>query len=657
MGLAELVEINFSLVPAKAEAMALVPARRSDYAVATTEERRLAMERLEFCRLAMAVKGEFRVGLEKACEMVAIRHADRFPELLRRGKGGKSALSYNNARHWIDLLGKGKDGKPCWENSAALCDNYARGQKERPGDPLFWETFFSLYLNRACLSIPEAHLKAAAKIRELNAFAVIPAEHQARYQVELLDSPTIVMARFGEEALKNGYIDYIRRDWTDVEPGMMVIADTRTHDTAIKVWDEEKQAWTARRPNLCAMIDARSWVVLGWCVTAESPDADIIANTLALAIYNMGMRCPKYYYSDNGKDFTKAGFATDIEIDGRKTCILRELGISDVTSLPYNGKAKTVERFFRDCAEHFDKAQDCYLGNKPGARPDSAAFFWKHPEMLPTREEFCERLSAFFCDYYSRPKFGKIHGGKSPLELWNSRKIDAPVWTAEQLRFAMLLPMAESRTVHRGPAISVGRVEYYAPELYRLLDKKVMVKIDRLNPERVFAFESDGRLICECKTRQAIKALALDDEGRKQIAEALARQRRQIKDTMTVLNELTGGKYLASPSQILAAPVDAEMVKAGEMRSVKGASHKFQVYKLVSPNETESGKTANPATESEIPAMELEFKEDRVEARMKEFERLAIDKPEDKTPAPSQEQMAKFHAMMRQRKRNEEEEF
>lgn len=648
MGLAELVEIDFALVPVKPELPAL-PARRSDYAVATTGERVLAMERLEFCRLALATQEELkregqRVGLETACEMVAIRHAERFPELLHRGKGGKSALTYHNARHWLDLLGRAKDGRPNWDNSAALCDNYARGQQERPGDPLFWETFFAIYLNRACLSIPEAFRKAAAKMRDHNPFAVIPAEHQARYQVELLDAPTLVMARQGAEALKNGYIDYIRRDWTDVEPGVMVVADNRQHDTCVKVWNEDKQRWEAKRPYLCAMIDARSWIVLGWSVTTDAPDADIIANTLALAIYNNGMRCPKYYYSDNGKDFTKRGFATDVEIDGHKTCILRELGISDVTSLPYNGKAKTVERFFRDCAEHFDKAQDCYLGNKPGARPDSAAFYYKNPELLPSREEFCQRLSAFFCDYYSRPKNGKIHGGKSPLELWDSRKIDAPVWTPERLRFAMLLPMAETRTVHRGPAVSVGRIEYYADDLRRHFDKPIMVKVDRLNPERVYAFEPDGRLICECKTRAAIKALALDAEGRKQIAEALARQRRQVKETITILNELTGGKYLASPSQILAAPMDAELVKVGEMRSVKGAAHEFKVYHLETPKE--EAKAEKP---------KLDFKEDQVEAKMKEFEELAVDKPEDKTPAPSQEQIAEFHAMKAKRKREEEE--
>jgi len=643
MGLAELVAVDFDLTPVAPSALPVL-ARRSDYAVATTEERRLAMERLDFCRLAYAVKNEFRVGVEKACEMVAIRHAERFPELLHRGKGGKSALSYNNCRHWVELLGMGKDGTPNWDNSAALCDNYARGTSSgRPGDPLFWETFLAIYLNRAGLSLPEAYRKAAAKIRETNPFAIIPAEHQCRYQIDRLDTQILVMARYGETALVNGYIDYIRRDWSDLEPGIMLVVDNRQHDTCVKYWEEDKQRWVAKRPYICAMIDARSWVVVGWSVTVDAPDADIIANTLALAIHNMGMRCPKYYYSDHGADFRKRGFATDVEIDGYSTCILHELGISDITSIAYNAKAKTVERFFRDVAEQFDRAQDCYLGNRPGARPDSAAFYYKNPEMLPTRDEFCKSLSDFFCDYYTRPKHGKIHGGKSPLELWNSRVVDAPVWTVERLRFAMLLPLQETRMVHRGPAISVGKIEYYADELKHYFDKKIVVKIDRLNPERVFAFEPDGRLICECKTQAAVKALALDEEGRKQIAESLARQRRQVKETVTILNELTGGKYLASPAQILAAPLDATPVKVGEMKSVKGASHEFKVYQLQAPENKEEAK--------------LDFKEDRVEAKMKEFERLAVNKPEDKSPVVSQEQMQKFHAMMAQRKRKDEEDF
>jgi len=643
MALAELLSVDFALVPAR-EQLPVLPARRADYAVATTEERRIAIERLEFCRLAISLKGEFKVGLEKACEMVAIRHAERFPELLKKGKGGKSALNYHNARQWLKLLGRAKDGKPNWDNSAALCDNYARGAQDRPGDPVFWEIFFSLYLHRNQYSIPEAQRNAAAKMREINPFAVIPAEHQCRYQVERLETSVVVLARFGEEAFKNRYVDYIRRDWTDIEPGTMLVADTRQHDSAVKVWDEEKSCLVAKRPYLCAMIDAKSWVVVGWSLTVEAPDANIIANTLALAINNMGMRCPKYYYSDNGADFRKRGFATDVEIDGHKTCILRELGIDDVTSLPYNAKAKTVERFFRDCAEHFDKSQGCYLGNKPGARPDAAAFYWKNPELLPSREEFCQQLSKFFCDYYTRPKGGHIHGGKSPLEIWNKRQADAPTWTPERLAFAMLLPLPETRTVHRGPAISVGRVEYYSDKLR--VDQKIMVKINRLDPERVYAFEADGRLICECKTRKAIKAYALDDEGRKEIGEMLARQRRQIKDTITMLNELTGGKYLASPAEILAAPIDATPVKVGEIGSVKGAAHRFQVYRLQAPGE--DAKAALPA------APALDFKEDREEAKLKEFETVAIEEKEEDAPKVSQDAMAAFHSMMTQRKPEEE---
>jgi len=641
MSLADMLEIGFEIIPAPQEMLPALPTRQTDYALATTEERRVAMERLEFCRRALALKAELRCSLETACQAIETREGARFPSLLCKGKGGRSALTMYNCRHWMKLLGRRRDGSPDWDNSTALIDNYARGEKERQGDPIFWEFFFANYLTQACLSVSESYRRAAAKIRESNPFAVLPAEHQCRYQVERLEASIVVGAREGEEALKNGYLDYIRRDWSEVEPGMMLVVDNRQHDCAVRKWDTEKNCWVAKRPYMCAMIDARSWVVAGWTITTEAPDANIIANTLALAIYNLGMRCPRYYYSDNGADFRKRGFATDVEIDGHKTCILRELGIDDITSLPYNAKAKTVERFFRDVADQFDRAQASYLGNKPGARPDAAAYYWKNPEQLPSEQEFCQQVSDFFLDYYSRPKMGKIHGGRSPIEIWNSRPASAPQWTPERLAFAFLLPLNETRTVHRGPAITIDKVEYYSDDLRPYLDKTVMVKVDRLVPERVFAFEPDGRLICICGTRALIKAVALGDaDARQSISESIARSRRQLKDVYAMIDELTGGRHLASPAELLAAPFDAIPIKVGQMSSVKGAAHTFKAYALQAPED--ASKDAN-----------IDFKEDREEAKMEEFAEAIGEEKEEKSSAES---LKAFQAMITAKKRNYEEE-
>jgi len=639
MALAELLSVDFALVPAREQLPAL-PARRADYAVATTEERRIAIEKLEFCRLAISIKSECRVGLEEACKLTALRHSEKFPELLRKGKGGKSALNYHNARQWLKLLGKTKDGSPDWNNSANLCDNYVRGAQERPGSPAFWETFFAIYLNRAGLSIPEAYRDAAKKIRECYSLAWIPAEHQCRYQVSKLDLQDVILARLGQEALKAKCLDFIRRDWDSLLPGELFVADNRELDFPCRQWDEEKQSWIAKRAYLCMIIDAKSWVPLAWRLSLEPITGVTIANTFAEAIYRNGNKPPSIFYSDNGADFCKQGFASDVEIEGHKHSIFREIGTELLNAIAYNARAKTVERFFLDLANWFDKKKTGYLGNCPGARPDSAAFFYKNPETLLSLQQLEDALKAYFEDYIQRSKHGKIHKGQSPLEIWQGKHYEAPVWSEDRLRFAMLMPLKETRTVNKGLCLAINGVEYGSTDLRHHFGKKLMVKIDWLDPEHVFAFEVDGRLICECKTKRAINAIAKTEADRKLIGEELKGQREELRYWENHLNALTGGLHKVSPDQIMAAPIGAKLVKVGEMNSVKGAAHKFKVYELKAPDEKAP--------------LQLEFKADKVEAKLKEFEAVAIEEKEEDAPKVSPDAMAAFHSMMTQRKPEED---
>jgi len=344
------------------------------------------------------------------------------------------------------------------------------------------------------------------------------------------DNPAAVMlARHGEEALKNNFIDYIRRDWSSLEAGSMWVSDHRQFDAPVKIWDEEEQKFKAVRPWICAMMDAKSWFIAGWTISVESPNSKVIQDTLITGIRNNQMRTPNFLHTDNGKDFLAAGFATPVELEGgHKHSILRELGIATVTSLPYNARAKTVERMFKDVAQSFDKYFAAYLGNKPSARPDVAQYFYKDPSELPSLEQFCQAWTAWLEQYHATPKNGEIHGGLSPAAIWDGRKLDKPAWTLERLKFATLMPEPSLRQVHRGPAISLDKKEYFSEKLWSYLDKKILIKADTEDPDRVFAFEVDGRLICECRTRGKIKALAVMDgeESREQISEGMSRQRK-----------------------------------------------------------------------------------------------------------------------------------
>ena len=130
------------------------------------------------------------------------------------------------------------------------------------------------------------------------------------------------------------------------------------------------------------------------------------------------------------------------------------------------------------------------------------------------------------------------------------------------------------RSVGRGPAVSWNKKIFYSDSLR--WGEKVLVKSDSMDPDHVLCFRTDGAFLCEARTRDRIRALALDDEvARKQISDSIARQRRQIRDAFTMLDDLTGGRHLASPLELLLAPDGSEIVSGETIRKVKGASHRY----------------------------------------------------------------------------------
>jgi hypothetical protein len=583
------------------------------------EVRTKAQEKLNYCQMVVELMRQTDKGLFEACEIIAIKYAEAFPQLLTGGKGGKSQLTYNNCRNWLGMLGKTPDGGYNFANAAVLCDNYKRGVQleSRKGDAQFWEYFHALYLNKNRLPATQAYKLAAAKTKKENAFAILPTRQQATYRIGQIDPATIMLARHGEEAFKNSYMDYIRRDWTDIAPGMVMISDSRDFDFFIKAWDEKENKWKAVRPKICGMIDAKSWKLTSWQITIEPINCDVITDALALHIVQNNGHIPIFLYVDNGKDFTASGFSTPVVFDKYEHSIFRELGIKMVNSLPYNGRAKTIERLFRDVMQQFDKLFCSYLGSRPGERPDTANFYAENPEKVPTLEQLCQLFAGWCHEFHDTPKRGEIHKGKSPNQVWETRVPQEVTPSNDRLFMAFLRPHRSLRTVHRGPAISLDNVEYYSDALWPLMDKPVMVKTDRNDADHAYAFHQDGTLICECRTRARIKALDFSPENREQISAAMKHQRHQIKQTYTAIEQMTGGYNVLSPIALMAAAPGAKLVKDGERTSVKGSSHKFQHWVTVGGEGVGIESENRRIGESES----IDFKEERKATIDLEFQR------------------------------------
>lgn len=592
----------------------------------TTDQRLVRDERWLFCKMCVEKKAATGWAMKKCCEEVARLHARQFPKLRNGGQNGRSKLTYNNCRSWLRKLGKaGREYN--FDNRNALADNYVSGVQKARGDEEFWEWFRSFYLKQNKLSVEESYRLAAARTREDNPFATVPTISQTRYRVKQLPAIAVALARHGEEYVKNHIVGYIHRDWSEVRANEIWISDHRVFDCYIKVLDENGN-WKATRPWLCGFMDAKSWYFTSWQIQAEAPNNATIRNGLAWGISRHGR--PGYLYSDNGKDFKAQGFSTAINFDGHEHSILKSLGIKVLTSLPYNGRAKTVERGFKEHADKFDKYFAAYLGNKPGARPDAAEHFRKHPEHLPTLEQFCQAFSKWLELYHDKPNNGKIVGGRTPRTAFeHGERYHAAPLTAEELYSAFLKPISRLATVRRGFCVQVNKTYYYGDCLFPHFGQKLMVKTDMMDNQHVFVFAPDGRPIGECKTRESCKALATTDADRQLISTQMKEHRAQLKAGYTMLGELTGGKHLLSVQELLQLPEDFDIVKVSSSRSVKGASHEFNHYKAVPAGEefavTEPGSHIEKVpdeTDAPEEAKQIEYREDKEIAGMADFHKM-----------------------------------
>ena len=533
-----------------------------------------ALERLSFIRLVQSVIKTQQRTHPDAVAYVAVNHAAQFPLLVKSGKGGGSALIYNNYRNWSKRLIGVTNPDAALD---ALCDGYQRGMRDRKGNPKFWEYFFAFYLNRNCLPVTQAYKLACAKMRDIDKTCPVPTIAQADYQLKRLDPGALILAREGEEAYKNRCVDFIRRDWSGLRPGECLIGDSRTFDTRVKVWNAAQNKWVAVRPNIAGLLDARSWYLASYWITASPVNSETLINTLRLYFCRSGGVAPTHIYFDNGKDYCAQGFSTDFETEGHSHSIFRELGITLVNSIAYNARAKTIERAFRDMMQQFDKLFPDYLGSHPGERTLSADYYDKHPEELPTLKQFSEIFDRWLRSWHNTPKSGKIHAGKSPAEIW--AQLDrSNALSGDRLRMAFFKPSAV-RTVGRGPCVTYDGKEFYAKEL-RWGDK-LLIKTDSMDPDHVMCYTPDGAFLCEARTRDRIAALALDDaEARKTIAESIARQRKQLRDAYTMLDDLTDGRYLASPIELMLATDGAKIVSGDTVSKVKGDAHSYTHHSI-----------------------------------------------------------------------------
>jgi putative transposase len=119
---------------------------------------------------------------------------------------------------------------------------------------------------------------------------------------------------------------------------------------------------------LLGFLDWKSGGLVGYDIMLEECTQNI-ASALRNAILNLD-HVPDFVYQDNGRAFKSKFFNGDKKFEELGfTGIYQKLGIKPVYAVPYNARAKVIERFFLDFQEGFEKLMPSYIGtsieNKP----------------------------------------------------------------------------------------------------------------------------------------------------------------------------------------------------------------------------------------------------------------------------------------------------
>ncbi len=353
----------------------------------------------------------------------------------------------------------------------------------------------------------------------------IPSDRTARRYLAALPIKTVLLYRKGDKAYNDLAAPYVERDYTTIDSNDVWNGDHHRFD----LWIDDGRG-KPTRPWLSAWEDARSRLIVGWCIFNHAPNSDTILSSFRSGCLSYGV--PKCVLIDNGKDFD----AESLQGETKKQRFRRrrehraplvdagvfgQLGIDVRHAEPYHGQSKPIERKFGTLCARFSKLFDSYCGNSPANRPDDLEERIKCGKIqLPMLDElraaFADWLDA---DYHARPHAGDGMEGGSPSQVFTACLHSKRTATAESLDLLTLKktrPLTIGRNGVAWQGIRYGRNQ---PELSQHFGQKVTLRIDDRDRDRVLVYNLDDSFLCIARANKKLPFLADSQLVREAIVE------------------------------------------------------------------------------------------------------------------------------------------
>lgn len=302
----------------------------------------------------------------------------------------------------------------------------------------------------------------------------------------------VVYAREGLKACRDKALPYIIRKKNVLNFGDEIIGDGHTLDFMVQNPFNGKPC----RATLIGFLDSASGDLVGYDIMLTE-NTQAIASALRNAIIYMG-KYPKVVHLDNGKAFkskyfTSANSFTASNIKG----LYEKLGIETLFSRAYNGRAKIIERFFKEFTESEAKTWNTYIGNSIDNKPAHTKRNEKfHAQLagnyVPTIEEVKAGIDYWLNEVY-RKRMSKTEDGLTIAE-YVSRERGAGI-NIDELDDLMMTE--EIRKVQRN-GIKLFDTYYWNEKLFALNDRCI-IKYSFFDISFIKIYSLQGEYICKAE--------------------------------------------------------------------------------------------------------------------------------------------------------------
>jgi len=419
-------------------------------------------------------------------------------------------------------------------------------ERKQPSlSPLEKKTFSDCLLHPNRLSIGEAVKMTKIALAQKNIpspSAPITFRRWAQW-FRSKNSHVWTLMREGEKALKDKEIFSITRDISKLEVGDVLVADG--HRLNFQVINP----FTGKpcRATLIGYLDWKSWNLAGFEIMIEET-TQAIASALRNSIINLG-KTPKICYQDNGKAFRARFFTGSADFnEAGLSGLFGRLGITPKYAQPYNARAKTIERWFKEFTGKCERLLPSFTGasieDKPAWLKRNETFHKIHHNgHVPTIREAVKMITTWVREYLEMQPCPHVKGKTIGEVFAEGRGPGVEIAELDELMLA-----TEVKTI-RANGIRFLGADYYNDALFGLREQ-VFVKYSLSDLSNVRVYDRQGIFLCIAERTQAahpMAALLGDAKDVAQVKHLIGRQRSLQKAVVKAAKELIPGRRRSEP--------------------------------------------------------------------------------------------------------------